>query len=154
MLRVRWLNRDSSWLTTKPMRANVGRRRREDVAGPACRRSRGTTTTIAGHNHHDLYLRPTALLGQGRTKAQGRTNRGPSGPRQCFPDSIFASVTAGADSTGAPSCRASTTQQRLRLFALDDDRSIDHRRQQNTFQQAEKRVHRQRHPVMRCHPTN
>ena len=50
MLRVRWLNRDSSWLTTKPMRAN------------ACRRSRGTTTTIAGNNHHDLYLRPTAPL--------------------------------------------------------------------------------------------
>ena len=47
MLRVRWLNRDSSWLTTKPMRANVGRRRREDVAGPACRRSRGTTTTTS-----------------------------------------------------------------------------------------------------------
>ena len=35
MLRVRWLNRDSSWLTTKPMRAN------------ACRRSRGTTTTTS-----------------------------------------------------------------------------------------------------------
>ena len=50
MLRVRWLNRDSSWLTTKPMRAN------------ACRRSRGTTTTIAGHNHHDQFCSSFGLF--------------------------------------------------------------------------------------------
>ena len=37
---------------------------RECGAPPPRRRSRACVSAIAGHNHHDLYLRPTALLGQ------------------------------------------------------------------------------------------
>ena len=37
---------------------------RERGAPPPRRRSRACVSAIVGHNHHDRYLRPTALLGQ------------------------------------------------------------------------------------------
>ena len=102
MLRVRWLNRDSSWLTTKPMRANVGRRRRGDVAGPACRRSRGTTTTTSIYDpprSWDNPCPPRELRGAAQTTCS----------RQRLPRQLWPPRPRGNARTGRSNAYASST---------------------------------------------
>ena len=65
------------------MRASVGRRRRGDVAGPACRRSRGTTTTTSIYDpprSWDNRCPPRELRGAAETTCSRQRL-----PRQLWP---------------------------------------------------------------------